>query len=182
MAKKVKKKEIIGKSWKSIILALAIAIILTAFIFQVISTIYESPEWTDFCPESPPLYNDEQNCTSAGGRWTADPSMDPSIPATPKSVGYCDITYNCQKEFESADVAHRKKVFIIAVITGLIALIFGIILGLQSVSLGLMGGGVITMFIGTVQYWDRLGKYLRLIILGAVLIILIWIGYKKLRH
>ncbi|MFH1307595.1 MAG: hypothetical protein ABIH72_01975 [archaeon] len=179
MAKKVNKKQLSGKSWKSIILALAIAIILTAFIFQVINTIYERPEWTDFCPESPPLYLDEQNCTLAGGMWTGSAFTDPSMP---KSTGYCDINYKCQKEYESVDVVYREKVFIIAVITGLIVLIVGIILGLQSVSLGLMGGGVITMFIGTIQYWDRLGKYLRLIILGVVLAILIWIGYKKLKH
>ena len=42
-------------------------------------------------------------------------------------------------------------------------------------------GGIITLFFGTVRYWARLFDYARFIILGLVLALLIWLGYKKLK-
>ena len=71
--------------------------------------------------------------------------------------------------------------FFISVPVGLIAVATGIIIALPSVSSGLMFGGVFLTIYGTSQYWDNLSNWLRALILGIVLIILIWLAYKKLR-
>ena len=64
---------------------------------------------------------------------------------------------------------------------GAIILIAGIFVSVPSVSAGLMGGGILTMLYGLLQYWDELGDILRFIILGIILCALIWIGIKKLK-
>ena len=50
----------------------------------------------------------------------------------------------------------------------------------ESVGAGVLGGGVLIVIYGTIRYWGDMSKYLRIIILGIVLFILIWIGYKKI--
>jgi len=70
--------------------------------------------------------------------------------------------------------------FVVGAITGLIAIAVGIILALPSVSSGLMLGGGFLIFFGTSQYWSNLNNWTRALILGVVLVVLIWLGYKKL--
>ncbi len=95
-------------------------------------------------------------------------------------MGYCDLNYYCNLEFTGVNDVYRRNVFITQAILGILIVTAGIILALPSVSAGIMSGGVITIVIGIVQYWDLLNKWLRLLILGLVLIILIWLGYKRL--
>ena len=42
-----------------------------------------------------------------------------------------------------------------------------------------MGGGLLLIIIGTLQYWDGLQDFAQLLILGFVLGILIYIAHKK---
>jgi len=51
---------------------------------------------------------------------------------------------------------------------------------MASVSSGLMGGGILAIIYGTMRYWSDLPDFGRFIILGITLIILIWLGYKKI--
>ncbi|KKP98523.1 MAG: hypothetical protein US06_C0007G0001, partial [Parcubacteria group bacterium GW2011_GWC2_36_17] len=41
--------------------------------------------------------------------------------------------------------------------------------------------GLISFLVGTVGYWSAIQDYLRFVILGIVLAVLIYIGYKKLK-
>ena len=52
---------------------------------------------------------------------------------------------------------------------------------MASVSAGLMGGGVLTILYGVIRYWTDLPDYGRFIILGIILAILIWLGYKRIK-
>ncbi|MEK6830663.1 MAG: hypothetical protein AABX77_01400, partial [Nanoarchaeota archaeon] len=83
--------------------------------------------------------------------------------------------------FNNATDKHKNIVFLVSVPVGLIAVGAGIILALPSVSSGLMlGGGILTIY-GVGQYWENLSNWVRTLILGVVLLILIWLAYKKLR-
>ena len=55
------------------------------------------------------------------------------------------------------------------------------ILKLETVSSGIMGGGVLTIIYGTLRYWGEMSDIIRWILLGVVLALLIWIGYKKVK-
>jgi hypothetical protein len=96
--------------------------------------------------------------------------------------GYCDLDFYCREEFEDVRQGYERNVFIIAVGLGIIALIVGIALKLPNVSSGIMGGGILTILYGIIRYWSDLPDYGRFIILGIALVILIWLGYKKINR
>ena len=158
---------------KTILLSLAIAIVLASFVIYFIQTIYPSPDYEDYCGEMrrPIEIDKEENitqeiCESNNGIW---------------KNGYCDYYSECQEEYDTVRDKYKLVVFIVAIITGLLSISVGIILALPSVSSGLMVGGTFLTFYGAAVYWSDLSNWLRTIVLGAVLAILIWLGYKKLQ-
>jgi len=171
---------------KKNILSISIAIILVLFIAYGIETFYPSPKRDDFCDEE--LYTKsaetEEECTELGGRWSVYEEGRPAPvridEETPKE--WCDITYYCREEYMDKREIYNRDVFFISLVAGLIALIIGgVVLNLESVSTGIMGGGVLTIIYGTIRYWGDMSDVYRFIILGVVLVVLIWMGYKKLK-
>ena len=157
---------------KSAILALVIAIVLSSLVGYAINVFDESPEWDDYCGDvrNPGLDKEitQESCEAQeGARW-----MD----------NYCDYNYQCQMDYDDARDKHSLTVFLVSVPAGLIALFVGVVLGLPSVSSGLMLGGVFLVFYGTSSYWSNFSDIVRVVILAIALSILIWLGYKKLEH
>jgi len=162
---------------KQTILAVAIAIILVLFVGFGIDTIYDSPDYTDYCNETIRPMKLDQNqvdCIDQGGEWIQN-----------QENSYCDFSEKyreCEEEYNQVKEPYERNVFIIALIIGLVAVIVGgLILSVESVGSGIMGGGVLILIYGTLRYWGELSKYLRVVVLGIVLAILIWIGYKKFK-
>ncbi|MAH07057.1 hypothetical protein CMI38_02280 [Candidatus Pacearchaeota archaeon] len=163
---------------KAIILSLIIAIVLTSFVVYLVESIRPGPEYDDYCgdvrgpktdreiPVEPEKVTQE-SCVAEGGRW---------------NNGGCDYQYYCQKEYDDARDKHQLIVFLVAVPVGLIAVGVGIVLGLPSVSSGLMLGGVFLTIYGTSNYWSNFSNWVKALILGIVLLVLIWLGYKKLEN
>jgi len=161
-----------SKKTKAIILSLIIAIVLAGFVIYLVESIYPSPKYEDYCgkvrvPQSFDKADTLEDCILNGGSWIN---------------GYCDYYLECNQEWEKVSDNHRRVLFVVSAIVGLIAISFGITLALPSVSSGLMLGGGFLMFFGTAQYWSNLNNWIRALILGIVLIILIWLGYKKLEN
>lgn len=162
---------------KSAILALVIAIVLASLVGYAINVFDESPEWDDYCgdvglnrlkPVENPKLETQENCEAQeGAKWMTN---------------YCDYNYQCQMDYDDARDKHSLTVFLVSVPAGLIALFVGVVLGLPSVSSGLMLGGVFLVFYGTSSYWSNFSDIVRVVILAIALSILIWLGYKKLEH
>ena len=166
--------------WKQKLLALAIAIVTVSFIFTAIYMVYERPVYEDYCNQRiamPIEVDTQEQCVELEGEWIAFEGA----PAEVRSEGYCDLFSECDKEHQSSNDDFRKKVFIVALIAGLLVFVGGMFVPISAVGAGLMGGGLLTLFIGILQYWDELANVVRLIILGVALAVLIWIGIKKLR-
>ncbi|MCG2718809.1 MAG: hypothetical protein L6408_08260 [Nanoarchaeota archaeon] len=176
-----------GSKIKKTILSVSIAIILLLFVIYGISTFYVAPKYEDFCDYSEPVHQveTEEECEASEGKWT-DYSNERPVPRKVDSEddiseGWCNFNYYCNKDYDAVREHHNRNVFIIAVIIGLVAVLAGgIILKLESVSTGIMGGGALTIIYGILRYWGDAEDWFRFIILGIVLVILIWIGYKKL--
>lgn len=145
---------------KTIILSVAIAIIFFAFVAYLIQAIYPSPQYSDFCEIERTLTPPDKNTTQ-------ETQEDYS---------------KCSKEYELVRDQYNFVVFIVAVISGLIAIVVGIVLLLPSVSSGLMVGGTFLMIYGTARYWSNLSNWIRTLILAIVLAILIFLAYKKLKN
>jgi len=141
---------------KTIILSIVIAIVLSAFIIYLIQAVYPSPKYENYCKNIPLQIEKEQNITQA------------------------KYYSECQNQYTNARDKYKLIVFIIAVISGLISVSIGILLTLPSVSSGLMLGGTLLTFYGTAIYWSNLSNWFRTVLLGIILGILIWLGYKKL--
>lgn len=164
------------KNIKAFILSIVIAIVLSGFIIYLIQSFHPNPKWEDYCSDIryPKLVNEkgiQDNITqeicerNEGAKWMN---------------GYCDYEYTCRQNYENANEKHRFIIFLVAVPVGLVAVAIGIFLALPSVSSGLMLGGVSLTIYGTSNYWDRFSNWIKVLILGIVLVVLIWLGYKKL--
>ncbi|MBI2097489.1 MAG: hypothetical protein HYT46_00935 [Candidatus Vogelbacteria bacterium] len=166
-------------------LVLAIMIVLNLFFNYTIQLVYDEPRWEDFCPVSPPSEPAPETaaeCVSRGGVWSGEEVMRPQVPKPVGYVGYCDLDFQCRQDFETADKLYRRNVFVILVAAGLVSLAAGLLSAVGAVSLGLSFGGVVSFIIASVRYWSDMDDYLRVIILAAALIILIWLGLKKFRQ
>jgi hypothetical protein len=168
---------------KQIILSISIAIVFALFIGYGISTFYKAPKYEDFCPAelNTKSYTTQASCEKVGGQWTQSTYVCPSDGIKPCEPGYCNVQYTCQKKYDATTAVYDRNVFVICLILGLSAIIVGgIFLGVESVGSGLMGGGVLTVIYGTIRYWGHAPDVLRFTILGIVLLVLVWMGYKKL--
>lgn len=175
------------KKIKAILLSLIIAIVLTAFVIYFIQAIYPSPEYEDYCdikereisiPENPVIVGG--TCATVSPESRQECCENKGYELYNEETGKCEDP--CREKYETARNKYKLIVFIIAVIVGLLAVSTGVILALPSVSSGLMLGGAFLTFYGTAIYWSKLNNWLRVIILGIVLTILIWLGYKKLQN
>lgn len=181
-------------NFKKLILVLGIIIVLNLFFNYGVATFYKTPKFEDFCkPEAlSEKYETKERCESVGGLWMASQSVYPAekiapvpvtnIITTDQPTAWCDVQYTCGKDYQDAMAVYNRNVFIILVIAGVISIIAGFMTGQsEAVSLGLSFGGILSLIIGTIRYWSAMDDYLRFIILGVALAVLIWIGIKKFR-
>jgi len=178
---------------KRTILGISIALILSLFIGYGINTFYKPPEYEDYCDEKfpRPVRLEKEDISKCDAIQQSNEAFEESCYRQDGIVRYetdedgCQVAEECDmcsKEYKEVMEVYNRNVFIISVIAGLIAVVLGgIILKLESVSSGIMGGGVLSIIYGTMRYWGDLADVGRFIILGIVLIVLIWIGYRKFK-
>ena len=186
---------------KKVALTIGIAVIFALFIVFFVEAVYEQPKYEDFCNQTyfgmryDPYYQTQEpkavgsvntNCTALVFNQTFHNSCG-------ASKGYVDFNYDekgcpteafceyCSKNFNDANEIYTKNIFWISAIVGLIAIIAGLYLPkrIDAIASGFIFGGIILLLQGTVRVFGNLGKWERVIVLGIELILLIWIGYKK---
>ncbi|MBN2142258.1 hypothetical protein JW711_02920 [Candidatus Woesearchaeota archaeon] len=164
-------------------------VLLPLFFGLFFDAVYESPEYDDFCnytyPMAPakPLVNRE-NC--------ADVYNKPEVQACSREDGeprfeydesgcevysYCDY---CSKDYKDAQARYNRNLFFILAPLGLIVIIIGIYFWIDYMGAGFMFGGLITLFYATVRYFSDMSKLLRAIVILIELLIIIWLGIKKI--
>jgi hypothetical protein len=194
---------------KTILLGIAIAIISVFFVGFGIQAFYPAPEFEDYCKEGREYGSHEGKdvCESKGGKWREETAFPKPVMLEDQMLctrietstegeyvlnckdrerqelesGYCDMTFYCEKDYKEANEGYTKILFIVASFIGLVVFIIGgFVLKHESVSPGLMGGGFLTIFYGIIRYWEFAGDKLRFFILGLILAMLIYLGYRKL--
>jgi hypothetical protein len=168
--------------WKKIALSLAIVVVLNVFFNVGIETFYPTPVYEDFCPlpgvdekTMAVTYPDMATCNEAGGQWTQ--------PAGEGAMGFCDYYGDCYKGHEEAMQIYNRNAFVILTILGTATLLFGLLTHTlpMAVANGLLFGGVVTLLIGTMRYWNYMEDHLRFIVSGVALALLIFVGIKRLK-
>ena len=163
--------------WKQKLLALAIAIVLVTFIAVGIDTFYKQPENKCYDELSRPKAF-ISNCELLQEQNKTGCFIQQQIYYENQSIEQ----QKCYEAFQPIDNSYRRNVFIILTVIGVASLVIGLLVkNLYALSFGLMLGGLINIIYGIIRYWAQMNEYLRFIILGVLLAILIWVSYKKLK-
>jgi hypothetical protein len=152
------------------------------FVVVGTNTFLPAPAYEKICPveftaKAPPLT--QEACIADGGLWQPNP------PGTPVSIdipsGYCDLYTSCQKQYEAQMEEYAPKAFTVMVIAGIVGIVVSFFVAVESISLGLLVGGVLLVLGSTVAFWSQVNDIVRFVIIGAVLAFLIVLGWLKTR-
>lgn len=173
------------------ILVAGIAIVANLFLNFSIDAFYPSPEYEKFCPvkQVMEVTLSKDACLAKGGQWSENlyPKdvyrAQPVVTAPMEVVGYCNENYTCGMNFETANKAYQRNVFIALVVAGTIFLVGSIFVAFaEAVALGFSIAGILSLIIGTMRYWPNMDDRLRVVVLGFALASLIWVGIKKFKN
>jgi len=163
---------------KLVIFSVAVAFVSVFFFAYAVQAFYPAPQYEDFCSgyEDRIKINNEFACLDVGGSWTdyERDSLNMEI------SGYCDIDYQCREDYEMTRNPYERNVFFANIIIGIVVFVVAFFLGIEAVSSGLMGGAVMLIVYGSIRYWGELSDVWRTLMLGVALMVLVWLGYKKL--
>ena len=166
-----------------ILLVGAIALVVNLFVFYSLEVVKPSPRFQDFCSEELTLrtYSTAVSCTEAGGQWTATPTQDVDA-GKGIAAGYCNATYTCQKSFDKAHEEHSGLAFVVLTsIGGLLFILSMLIPGSSVVRNGLGLGGLVSIFWGSVSHWSHLYPLVKVGLLGALLVLILWFAWNKFK-
>lgn len=177
---------------KNLVLGIGIVVIFGLALWQGIEAFYPSPQYDEFCapgrfeayyPKPPmpveesciysqELRDAETTCYAERGQ----PVYEYDNKGCYVSVKSCDY---CQRDFEKAQDAHSKIVFIIAVIVGVITLIVGYgVLSTEPVGSALIGSGIWAIFWGAAINWRNFSNIWRFLLLLVALVLVIWFALR----
>ncbi|HLC56662.1 MAG TPA: hypothetical protein VJJ23_05485 [Candidatus Nanoarchaeia archaeon] len=178
-------------SIKQTALIVGIAVLFAAFIYFTIDAFYPEPKYEDFCKNSPYPYGVEKpfpkivndSCSDYYSSPEAQQCQIDKGQPVPKQDARGCLVYDkcdyCNRDLTKAQEPYNRNVFIIMAVIGILAIIFGLYWNVDFLSGGALFGGILTLLIGTIRYFGNANKILRVIILLAEILILIFIGYKK---
>lgn len=184
---------------RKVIVVFIIAILTAVLAHAITVAIMPSPQYEDFCsqyypkadPAAPygykehqqnftcPVFDDTQSAACTRERGMADYKYD--------QYG-CPISMTCNYCNRDLQAAQKKFNFIMFITDSIVALIaIFIALSLPAkkdvsnwIGTGLMFGGLISLFAGTVVYYSDLDRFVRPIVIFAELVLVIYLAYKKL--
>lgn len=163
-------------------LSIAIALVFVIFVNYGMQTFWKQPMYEDYCgreyyPRVAPVKDVECEIIDVPECSEGD--------AMPVWENGCIKEYECsmcRQEYEKEREGHSRIVFVVMGLIGLGAIALSMMyLKKDVVANGIMGGGVLSLLVGSIRYWGFLEDITRFITLGLILALLIYIGYKKVR-
>jgi hypothetical protein len=178
-----------------IVLSVGIAIVFAVFVGYGLYTFYEPPKYSQEINNCYQTVNCErffQSCrTNVGDEkldYRKEQFCSDAVYSSPEYQMCQDAQEKCNADFtkSTARYAYYRNSFYILIFIGLLAIIGGILISrLDSIGSGFIGGGVMVVLWSlayTANYWLTLNKYVRLLALGVVLAVLIYLGYKRIEE
>jgi hypothetical protein len=163
-------------------LIVAIVIVLNLFFNYAVSFVYNEPSYDQFIKPVQVVdqITTKDSCLAIGGQWTESNGVE-QIPTktNPKISGYCDPNYTNQKNYDAARKVYDRNVFITLVVLGIASILAGVFVTLSVLAISLSWGGVLSLVIASMRYWNSADKLFKVIILALALCTLIWVAVKK---
>ena len=176
----------IMQGWQKLALGTFIMIAFVGFVMLAMETFYKAPRYSDYFPRYPVAEQEiatQEQCEEHGGKWITDSPRDVrTVHGEYETRGeWCDLRYYANQEWEEARGAHDRNSAIILGIVSVVAFVAGI--GLvktlpMPVGGGLAFGGIVLSLISLGRYWDYTNEYVRLGIIGIILVFLIGLAYR----
>ena len=174
---------------KKVAMILAITVLLPLFVGLFTDAVYQQPKYENFCNSSYNSYPvkaipitptnctmnygpEQDKCNSAGGQ--------PEYNYTDEGCQIYSSCNYCSKDFNDATQRYNRNIFFILLPIGLIVVILGLYLLIDYLGAGLMFAGLIIMFYATFRYFSDMSKILRALVILVELLVIMWIGYKKI--
>jgi hypothetical protein len=173
-------------------LIISIAAFFVLFVILGADLFIEQPKYEKYCPPgqndySPLKYPTPLNCTAIN-------PTSAEYAACAKSGGYIEYRYGsdgcpsesfcntCSVEMEKATKSYNLIIFMIAVVFGSAAIIFGVLgpESIESIASGFLYGGLILLIYGTIRYADLSNKYVRFVTIVLELALVVWAAYVKI--
>lgn len=179
----------LGFNIKNLILGIIIAFVFLFFSVYGTKLVYTEPKYENFCnytyvypekariincTEKPEVVIKTQDCFNKRGN---------AIPVYDENGCQKDIKCDyCQIDYDKADEKYSKGLFLISIIFSIIIIaVSALLINVGSVSSGLMFGSLMFIIYGSARYWRFMNDWMRFIILGIALVVLIYVGYRMAR-
>ncbi len=170
---------------RQIAVTAAVAILSSVFVILLIDLIYQEPQYSDFCgddfgPRAKPI---DIQCTYDYTQADEQCYQDGGVVKTKLNESGCpvfDTCSFCNKDYDAARETHARNVFIIIGLIGVGAIFSGTLWKIEFLGSGIMFGGIILLFYATARFFVDADKILRVVIIFVELLLVLWIGYKKL--
>lgn len=173
---------------KKLAMIFAIAILLPLCIGLFVDAIYSEPKYEDYCNQTfyPEYKQVIPNITCPDFSMTAEYQDCVNRHGNPifkydqnncQIYDKCDL---CPIEFQKVQSIYNRNLFFILAPIALIFVVLGIFLTVEYLGAGFMFGGLILLFYATMRYFSDMSKLLRAIVILVELVIILYIGYRKI--
>ncbi|XKT75043.1 MAG: hypothetical protein ACJKSS_02650 [Patescibacteria group bacterium UBA2103] len=159
---------------------IGIVVLINVFSFISVSYVLPAPEYSDFCEQrNVGVIETEEQCVTNDGKWNAYQGV-PKADDAPS--GYCDLNYECSMAYDDARVNNSQTAFLSLLVAGAVAIILGMFLkGSSIVAAGLSYGGVVLLIASGTRYLGDLDQLVQILAVGAALILVLAIAYRKFK-
>lgn len=161
---------------------IGIVVLINVFAFISVSYLFPQPEYDQFCGDRnfpSELIDTEASCTEQGGVWMFNQV---AKPAPNEATGYCDLYKTCSAAYQDAGKDYAQTAFLVLLAIGAAAIILGMFLrGSSIVAAGLSYAGVILLIASGTRYLGDLDKLMQILAVGAALILVLIIAYRKFK-
>lgn len=155
---------------------IGIVALLNAFAFIGLALLFEAPQYQDFYSfERDACYGPEQPCAGL-----QSPKESPECVTCQQAQQ--EKQQEAQMQFDEARQAHAAQSFLTLTAFAFLAIIVGIFLkGSSIVAAGLSYGGVVILIIAAIRHLSELDQLLQLGAVGAALVALLIIAYRRFK-
>jgi hypothetical protein len=141
-----------------VLLGIIIGVVLLMFLVFGTKLIYDTPNYEDYCDY---------------GKYLPTDNMSDSEIKIQN-----EYSNECNKNYDITNENYSKKMFILSLIVGVLIIVSSaVFININSISGGLMFGSLMFVVYGTGSYWRYMNDWVRFIVLGIALGVLIYVGY-----
>lgn len=185
--------QIMQNNLKRIAITVGIAIVLAILVPLITDYLYKAPEYNKFCDESVyphyktyPVPAKEALCnynyeSNPGYSNCTRSAMTPIFDYNSSGCQVYKSCSDCNKQFDKANERYNLNIIMITTPIALVAVMLGLYLAIDFIGAGFMFGGIILLIYASARSFGTTDRLVSIGLLIIDLIVLLWIGFKKLK-